>query len=302
MNTLPINLLLGAVIAFGISAQPTTSHQKSKSVGLKFADDFLIDSSRKPTPVMLLGVWHFDYPNADSHKISTDNMVDVLSTKRQEEVAKVVALLRKFNPTKICLESGSQKALDDLYESFKLGKEKNNRNEVVQLGMRLAQSLKHSRVFAVDASNYASENASKNPEINKLWDEQFQLDASKYEGYSKAYDAWNTYSNSLLKEQSILDQLLYENDPRNLKRSYGQYMVSGWLKTTNNNGPDALALQWYNRNLRIFNNIMKTNPTAADRVLVIFGRGHIPLLQHSIEASPEFELVPFDQFVKAHKK
>ncbi len=269
---------------------------------LKYADDFLLNENRQPTKAMLLGVWHFDYPNADSHKTSDENMVDVLTPERQEEIIEVVDLLKEFNPTKIYLESGNQQNLNELFESYRKGEQQGNRNEIVQLGIRLADSLKHDRVYAVDATNFAFDNGKKYPEIAGLWDEKFHLDLPKYAEYDKAYNEWNNYSNSLLKNQTILQQLVYENDPRNLKRAYGQYMVSGWLKTSNNNGPDALALQWYNRNLRIFSNIMKTDPTAKDRILVIFGSGHIPLLQHSFEASPEFELVSFHKFAKEGKR
>lgn len=285
-----ISTLLIACCLFEIQAQTERT--------IKYADDFLITDTLRPTKAMLLGVWHFDYPNADSHKTSDKNMVDVLTPKRQKEIIEVVNLLKQFNPTKIYLESGNQDSLDELLGSYKKGEQSGNRNEVVQLGMRLADLLRHDRVYAVDATNYAFDNGKRYPELDELWDEQYHLDVSKYEEYDKAYNAWNNYSNSLLKNQTILQQLKYENDPRNLRRAYGQYMVSGWLKTSNNNGPDALALQWYNRNLRIFNNIMKTNPTAKDRILVIFGRGHIPLLQHSFEASPEFELVSFHNFAK----
>ncbi len=38
--------------------------------------------------------------------------------------------------------------------------------------------------------------------------------------------------------------------------------------------------KWYNRNQRIFNNIRKTRPTAEDRIVVLFGNGHMPLLKH----------------------
>ena len=104
---------------------------------IKYADDFLINEKRQPTKAMLLGVWHFDYPNADSHKTSGENMVDVLTPKRQKEIVEVVNLLKKFNPTKIYLESGSQDLLDKLFESSKKGEQKGNGNEVVQLKMRL---------------------------------------------------------------------------------------------------------------------------------------------------------------------
>ncbi|MBS1719577.1 MAG: hypothetical protein JST35_03925 [Armatimonadetes bacterium] len=264
-----------------------------KAPPVKYADDFLIQAKKPPTKVMLLGVWHFDYPNLDSHKIAKQDMVDVLSEKRQKEIINSVEVLKGFKPTKICLEASSQAELDKLFASYKLGEQNRNRSEVVQIGLRLAKVLNHQRVYAVDATNYAQDNAAKYPAINNLWDEAFYLDAAKYEAYASQYATWRIYKTGLLKSNTILDQLIYENDPRNLKRNLGEYFVSGWLKTSNNNGPDAVSLQWYNRNLRIYNNILKTNPTSSDRVLVIFGSGHIPLLQQFVEASPEFELVNF---------
>ncbi|MEE9363666.1 MAG: DUF5694 domain-containing protein [Cellulophaga sp.] len=80
-----------------------------------------------------------------------------------------------------------------------------------------------------------------------------------------------------------------QNHPNNIKRALGHYLVT--LKTDNHNGPDAYALKWYSRNVRIFNNILKTNPKSTDRILVIYGSGHIPILEHLFDASPEFKII-----------
>jgi predicted proteasome-type protease len=58
-------------------------------------------------------------------------------------------------------------------------------------------------------------------------------------------------------------------------------------------GADVVA-QYYKRNLRIFANIEDV-AEPGDRILVIFGAGHLPYLRPLIEASPQMEFVdPLD--------
>ena len=52
-----------------------------------------------------------------------------------------------------------------------------------------------------------------------------------------------------------------------------------------------LSAWWYSRNLRIYRNILATQPAANDRILVIFGNGHMSILRHVFESTPEFDLV-----------
>ena len=60
----------------------------------------------------------------------------------------------------------------------------------------------------------------------------------------------------------------------------GDYMGADW------------RTGWYNRNLRIFSNLLRVRTSRADRILVIMGAGHIPLLLQMAQNAPEFELVP----------
>jgi hypothetical protein len=51
-----------------------------------------------------------------------------------------------------------------------------------------------------------------------------------------------------------------------------------------------MVITWYHRNLRIFSNLHKISDNPADRIFVIYGAGHIPLLQRFAEDSPYFRL------------
>jgi len=110
--------------------------------------------------------------------------------------------------------------------------------------------------------------------------------------YMRMYD----YSDSMLKHQTILEHLLAFADPYVLKRNHGHYLIGGG--TEGDAAPDVLAMWWYSRNLRIFNNIMRTRPSGEDRILVIFGNGHMSILRHLFESSPEFKLVELMDLVR----
>ena len=45
------------------------------------------------------------------------------------------------------------------------------------------------------------------------------------------------------------------------------------------------------RNLRIFANLKRITESPDDRILVVFGAGHVPILRHAIACSPKHELV-----------
>jgi pheromone shutdown protein TraB len=55
-------------------------------------------------------------------------------------------------------------------------------------------------------------------------------------------------------------------------------------------GVDAKTA-WYNRNLRIFANLQRITDRTDERILVIIGAGHVPILRHTVQASPEYALV-----------
>lgn len=58
-------------------------------------------------------------------------------------------------------------------------------------------------------------------------------------------------------------------------------------------GADALSLYWYNRNLRIFCNIQQLADQEGERIPVLFGAGHVQILEELVDSSPEHEHVPF---------
>jgi hypothetical protein len=87
--------------------------------------------------VLVLGTYHMANPGRDIVNMQVD---DVLAPRRQAEIAEVIAVLKKFRPTKIAIEAAwDNDALLKRYTDYVDGKYQLSRNETEQIGFRLAR-------------------------------------------------------------------------------------------------------------------------------------------------------------------
>jgi len=286
--------LLAAISVFNVAGAQKVNWKKINSLD---PDLILRSQTPPPTQVLLLGTFHFDYPNKDAHKTDSADYVDVLSPQRQREIKELAEVIKRFKPTRVYIESRRQPFHDSLYAQYRAGKYQLERNEIFQVGYRVAAEQGLEGVYAVDASSFLSENYKKIPQFASDTNPSPAVDARRdrmwQQRYSKLYDA----GDSIDKELTILENYLFMANPKIQRRDNGAYLTTGFA-TTNNDGPDYLATWWYSRNLRIFNNILKTQPGPNDRLLVLFGNAHIPTLKHCFEASPEFKVVELKSLLK----
>src|SRR5688572_29052143 len=99
--------------------------------------------------VMLLGTYHFANPGADAIKQNVD---DVLAPHRQREIEDVVQRLARWAPDQIAVEwpFSFADSTQARYQRFRAGTLAPSRNEVVQIGFRLAARLGHVAVHPID--------------------------------------------------------------------------------------------------------------------------------------------------------
>ena len=261
-------------------------------------------TSSEKVKVMTLGVFHFDYPNLDARKNDEKDKIDVYEEKHQSEIAKIVGALKEFMPNRIVIEvqPAFQKRIDSLYEAYRLGKHPLGRSEIEQLGFRIAHELKIEKLECVDtwgkfyeSLNYLSSDTS--------------LRAKAFEQYyfnnpDTIYNKKNP-SIRLSTASGITDNLLYLNDPQTIKESLGPYLIGHFKyeeKEGDYTGVDFETGRWFNRNLRIFRNIQKVTKSVSDRILIIYGAGHLNILNNLFESSPEYELIGSVPFLRKAKK
>src|ERR1700674_3983838 len=70
--------------------------------------------------ILVLGSYHMANPGHDIHNMQAD---DVLSPKRQQEIAQLIEVLKRFHRTKIAIETDvGSKPVEQEYSDYRAGK------------------------------------------------------------------------------------------------------------------------------------------------------------------------------------
>lgn len=245
------------------------------------------------TKVLVVGSFHFDYPNQDAHKTEKNDQVDVLEPKTAAEVTELVNYIKKFKPTKIAIEAWPDWKANEKLKEYKDGKYRDQRDERYQLAMRIATELKINELYSIDANSVLDDFTEKFGKKDSLYFKNMlkDYDFLSDDRISKQY---NTFIKNTERKnfKSLLDMFKYMNSKEYHQYEYGAYLT-GDFKLREHDGADLLALYWYNRNLRMFRKIQDIPKNAEDRILVIAGNGHATVLRQLFTSSPEYEYVEF---------
>jgi len=250
--------------------------------------DFL--EQRKPkAKIMLLGTFHFKDAGLDSYK--PEHEIDILSPQRQREVQEVVDLLAKYKPTKIAVEwkPEYQAKTDEKYAQHLAGELKLTSNEIHQLGFRLGKKLGRQKVWLVDAKGRWFEDRTDIEAYAKKHGQEALLSSEWYARYTKLA----AYADARKMRTTLREHLLLLNSEEAIRVNHGVYLVGSFKvgKGDDYPGVDGFVSSWYNRNLKIFANLQRIADSSGDRILLIIGAGHVPIIRHAVQASPEFDLV-----------
>jgi hypothetical protein len=245
--------------------------------------------------VLVLGVYHMANRGHDIYNMHAD---DVLAPKRQAEIAQLIEVLKKFNPTKIAVEADLLSPTNPTtnerpkqYADYLAGKHELGRDEVEQIGFRLAKELGHKTVYPVNAD----------------YDFPYQrlVDYAKANGRSKELDAIMDGFGAQVKAQgeylashTILEMLLYMNTDEKTGEDIGlYYRLAHFGEPGDWAGADLLA-DWFRRNLRVYSNVVRLVDSPSERILVIYGAGHLAWLRRDFASDPTIELRKLSDFAK----
>lgn len=249
--------------------------------------------------VMILGVFHFSNPGLDSYKPKFP--FDILEKERQEELNILLEKIAKYKPTKILLEwnriqrdsIANNKFQQYLKGDFDID---DKTNEVYQIGFKLAKSLGHNRIYCSDAS---ADWFGVELDWDNYDDTAYLKSRGQYEKASRYdYEAFYKLDDSLKTTHTLTEHLIWLNNPKNRLKDHQAYLTS-IIEGAGDNylGADAVA-NWYRRNLKIFANAYDfTNFEKEDRLLVIYGSGHVWQLRQLFIDSPDFEYVEINRYL-----
>ena len=266
--------------------------------------------------ILLLGTFHFKDGSLDRHQ--PQHGFDVFSERRQGDIAEVVDLLANYQPTKIAIERSQdyQAQADGDYAAYLQGEFELAADEIYQLGFRLAQKLDHKQVYCVNAwdrfydppvdlETYMQSHTRQ--EIEERFAPHMPGQYARDHGQEHLlaawwprFQAWLDARDAAVPGQSLREIYLHENREEHIVQSHGYYLVDEFKVGVGHEypGPDRVTT-WYNRNLRIFANLQRITDLPDERILLIIGSGHLPILRHCVQASPEYKLVEVHEYLGA---
>ena len=247
--------------------------------------------------IMILGTFHFAIKEGiDIVKVQNEN--------RQEELSEIIRKISEFKPNKLCVElrPSEEKIYNKFFQEFL-------ENTELDINKKLSQ-------FTIKGADY---------DITKYIDERikFAFDLAKYNkiNYIHCIDYYDGWTQPLVFEEAKKDEMVYKK----LEKSFMKFADSYYNNFTEENsiekiykflndkeinelqhstsflafneigsGEDSVGVDfvasWYKRNLHIFANL-KNIAKEEDRILVLYGAGHLKLLRDFINDSSDLNYV-----------
>jgi len=235
--------------------------------------------------VMVVGTYHFDNPGRD---VVTFKAEDVLKPRRQRELERLATALAAFRPTRVMTERQVADASlsDPGYAAFTAADMARHRGERVQIAYRLADILGLKTVEGIDEQPSAGEPdyfpfpkvqqwAAANGQSANL--ESLMATAAKMATEVEQLQAAQPIAGVLAEinrpERAAADQEIY-------------YSLLRFGGTEAQPGADLNAM-WYLRNAKIFAKLM-TVAKPGDRIVVVYGSGHVYWLRHFAATTPGY--------------
>jgi len=240
--------------------------------------------------VLVLGTYHMGNPGRDIFNMKAD---DVLAPKRQAEIRELLDVLARFRPTKIAIEANSNSPKIKQYQDYLAGKYELSRDERDQIGFRLGKVLNLPKVYGIDEQEDFSY-----PTVQ---------DYARAHGREKELESLMAYfgkkmqdDDEFLKSHSVLQMLLRLNSREAVCRDLANYALFAHFGEEGDYAGAGLLTDWYKRNIRIFTHLLNII-VPGDRVLVIYGAGHLRILRQDVQADPTLALRTLEEFAPGPK-
>lgn len=233
--------------------------------------------------VMLLGTYHFAGSTGDAVQTPA---ADILSPQRQRELDELVERLATWAPQQVAVEWPYRTAdsTQARYQRYLAGTLAESRNEVVQLGFRLAKHLGLPAVHAIDHQMPIG-NDSLGPLLERRPEFQARVDSLMAIFRARAAETTERHARTTLREH-----LIAANAEEGLRSGNSLGMFGSWLAAgegENLGGPQLLA-RWYERNFMMAHYLTRVLQPGTRRVLVLVGSGHVPPLRNILDEAPQF--------------
>lgn len=231
-------------------------------------------------------------PGLDSVNLQAD---DVLSPKRQEEIADVVERLARFAPTKIAIEAPYRDPWSTAaYAKYLQGQYSLGRNETEQIAFRLGKRLGLPAISPVDYPMFMS---GLTP--GEIEDPPPSAE-SKRRDIGAAQEKPLSEEDKLLRASTVREYLLHLNEESLIRKGQAQYlnMLLPNRSSSVIYARTDLVTNWYKRNLRILTNLNRVTEIGKDHVLLVIGSGHLAILRQLAKDSDYYCLADPAEYLR----
>lgn len=239
--------------------------------------------------VMIVGSYHMANPGRDMNNITAD---DVRAAKRQKEIADFIQILKRFKPTRIAVEQPIENAqLNERYTNYLNGKYELTANEVDQIGFRTAKEMNLKELTTIDEKgNFDFDKVLASAKANN---EMPFAEAMMTSGKTEVAKL-----NEMMKTATVTEIFTYLNDAKTVDRWHSTYLKIARVGAGKDFAGAELTGDWYARNLKIYANLTRLAAAPNERILVIYGAGHLKTLQDFVEQSGEFDLERLSKYLQ----
>lgn len=252
--------------------------------------------------VYLLGTFHFS---------QTDSTYNVLDEKHQQSIHKLCQIIAKQQPDKVFIERQPeyefQNKIDSLFTLFSKMKSRKLRakNELVQVGFRVAKMLGHKKVYQCDHPGRYGSLYSNSLQYAKTNNQIGYLDATVQGTAVREDDLVN--EDSLMQNSTLLEYIKWINSDAVMSTSHASYVSNyplvGSKDFYNYDDDDTLVgaeviADWYRRNIMIYTKMINQLSFDEKAIFLIMGGDHIPILRHLFESNPNFEVVEIEDWLE----
>ncbi|MEL6142477.1 MAG: DUF5694 domain-containing protein, partial [Bacteroidota bacterium] len=259
----------------------------------------------KKIKIYLLGTFHF---------AQTDDTYNVLAPQHQKSIEELCNLVAQQKIDKVFVERQPEFEFrsknDSLFRAYvktdALPARNNvsSKNEIYQLGFRIAKKLGHPKVYQCDNPSMYGKYYRPTLDYATSHNQLDILDAKVIGTTPREDDLVN--EDSLMMNSSLLDYMRWINSDEVMNTLHANYLTTfPRIGSTNFYDYDddntligaELLIEWYRRNIMIYGKIINQLDYTEDGMLLIMGGDHIPILKSFFRDIPFFEVVHVNEWL-----
>lgn len=247
--------------------------------------------------IMILGTFHFQT------KEGTD-IIKVQNENRQKELIEIIKKISEFKPNKLCVElrPSEEKSYNKIFQEYLEDSTLDLNKRLDQFNIKgadydITKSMDERIKFAFDLAKYNKINNIYCIDYYDGWTQQTVFEKAREDeaSYKKLEQSYMKFANAfygIFTEETSMEEIyrFFNDKETNELQHSTSFLPFNEIGTGDDSvGVDFVA-SWYRRNLHIFANL-KNISKENDRILVLYGAGHLKLLRDFIKDSLDLNYV-----------